>query len=397
MRNRSSAFLALFLCAGCTHTQLRQSSLQQASSLTDLQQEQVMGNLAMFTCNPHSLPWHIKLSGGLIQVSDQGTAGFMANFKGMGAPSEYVPSLEGQRGILEQWSVEPATDPDDLELLQVAYRKAVDPANPEVYRAILEKICELSVRFDLLPSEETIRQILLMENDKGQAGRDTMLKIIDGLCKTLKDLGGKTREHRLRQILVLSELIGVAPEQRCMELLEKKKDGTPHYPELQNLRSTWGLEADGPHEPSSPNVTVNLLALGRRQEASMETGRLILTAMHEACPPGYLPPTDLKWETGRGYVAIDQAEDKIRKLEELLTKPQFQVPWLRWGCKKDVPECACYVGHHRDCHGDRYVWVTPNQAEVLKDFTLIVLALAPAERPEFPAPEFPAYSPTLGR
>jgi len=131
------------------------------------------------------------------------------------------------------------------------------------------------------------------------------------------------------------------------------------------------------------------------EDETSNTNRLILTAIHAAAPAGYLPPTDLKWDTDRGPVVIDQAEDKIKKLEELLTNPAFQTPWLCVGRKKEVPRCACYVGHSCDCHGESHVWVMPEHAEILKEFTLIILTFAPPEKTEFPPSA--SFSPVLAR
>jgi hypothetical protein len=50
--------------------------------------------------------------------------------------------------------------------------------------------------------------------------------------------------------------------------------------------------------------------------------------------------------------------------------------WVGVGCKKDVPKDACYVAHHKDCGRDCYVWVCPQGAQTLEDFTLTVLKLS---------------------
>jgi hypothetical protein len=46
--------------------------------------------------------------------------------------------------------------------------------------------------------------------------------------------------------------------------------------------------------------------------------------------------------------------------------------WYNVGCKKDVPACACYVGH---C-GNTYVWVMPEGIDGLTRFTMTVIDLA---------------------
>jgi hypothetical protein len=46
--------------------------------------------------------------------------------------------------------------------------------------------------------------------------------------------------------------------------------------------------------------------------------------------------------------------------------------WYNVGCKKDVPECACYVGHFCGV----YVWVNANGLDGLTKFTMTVIDLA---------------------
>src|SRR5207253_1853911 len=44
--------------------------------------------------------------------------------------------------------------------------------------------------------------------------------------------------------------------------------------------------------------------------------------------------------------------------------------WYCVGGKKDVPRCACYVGHCSGCGGCKYVWVTPEGMNGLATFTM---------------------------
>jgi hypothetical protein len=50
--------------------------------------------------------------------------------------------------------------------------------------------------------------------------------------------------------------------------------------------------------------------------------------------------------------------------------------WYGVGGKKDVPKCACYVGHYSGCNGCTYVWVTPEGMNGLATFTMGALDLA---------------------
>ena len=69
------------------------------------------------------------------------------------------------------------------------------------------------------------------------------------------------------------------------------------------------------------------------------------------------------------------------------------------GCKKDVPKCVCYVGKYCGCQGECYAWVTPEQTKILRDFTLLILALVPPDVQEVSSPRLgvgAAFSPGSG-
>ena len=88
---------------------------------------------------------------------------------------------------------------------------------------------------------------------------------------------------------------------------------------------------------------------------------------------------------------IEQAEGKIKSLVDLVTdrgeQPNpFATSWICHGCKGDVPRCACNVGHYKGCEGDCYVWVLPEHAKTLRDFTLIVLSLVPPDAQDVSLP-----------
>jgi hypothetical protein len=56
--------LVLAGSAGCTSVRLGQRTIHQASTLPELQYQQVLDNLAQFAANPSALPWHVKFSPG---------------------------------------------------------------------------------------------------------------------------------------------------------------------------------------------------------------------------------------------------------------------------------------------------------------------------------------------
>jgi hypothetical protein len=103
------------------------------------------------------------------------------------------------------------------------------------------------------------------------------------------------------------------------------------------------------------------------------------------------------WESMRNPALVDQAEDQIAALESLLHDDEFQYPWLLHSrCLKDVPHCACAVGHAKVCGEHCYVWVMPDDFDKLQKFTRILMTLTVNAQQDVALPS-PAFSPTLSR
>src|SRR5262245_39873375 len=102
---RWALFLTVAVCSGCTHIFLKENTLRTASSLSQLQTEQVLDNLAMLSRHPDANPWHLNLTSGLIQATDLKTGTVLGNLFSSGRASlnGFTPSLSAQRGLVEQW------------------------------------------------------------------------------------------------------------------------------------------------------------------------------------------------------------------------------------------------------------------------------------------------------
>lgn len=122
---RAACILLIFavVCtAGCTAGRLRQRTINQCSTLPELEYQQVLGNLAMFVRNPSALPWHVNLREGTTQITDSGTAGALVD---LGPPAVTQPQIFGSRTAVAQWGMSPVIDPTELQLLRIAYRRAL--------------------------------------------------------------------------------------------------------------------------------------------------------------------------------------------------------------------------------------------------------------------------------
>jgi hypothetical protein len=110
--------------SGCANVQLKQSTLRSASTLTDLQYQQVLDNLAMYCEDPTALPWHVNLQNGAVQIADAGSVGTIAQTD-LSHAFTWSPYFTGTRSIVTQWSTVPVTDETALRLLRLAYQIAV--------------------------------------------------------------------------------------------------------------------------------------------------------------------------------------------------------------------------------------------------------------------------------
>jgi hypothetical protein len=341
------AVITVLALCGCTQVQLQKHAVRQGATLPDLQYQQVLDNLALFTCDPNALAWHVKVTGGLVQVADQGNASVVPS----AVTNPFLaPNAGLSRNVLGQWNVDAVIESDDLELLHLAYQKAVNPldANREIKKGVFEKICELASTF----------QIALAQD------------VSDEMIETFQ--------------------IGVNGP-RTQKLSVVKARLAPLYRRIDELHAS-GVAFDPKAETGAiqPPSTTEIMA----------TKREIVQLIASLCKQPFLAAGPLD-KPPRGPLTTEQAEDKISALVDLVSdrgeEPnKFASPWVGHGCKKDVPDCACYVGHHCGCQGDCYAWVMPEQMKTLRDFTLLILALVPPDVQEAALPRLgvgAAFSP----
>ncbi len=135
MRMRLLSVLILLL-GGCqTHLCLRDNTVCTVATLTDLNYQQVLDNLAMLVSNPSALPSIAVINAGTVTVADQKTANANATYAptlaysqqaGAGLPILsllFDPSVS--RNVTENWSLVPVTDVDNLRRIRCAYELLV--------------------------------------------------------------------------------------------------------------------------------------------------------------------------------------------------------------------------------------------------------------------------------
>lgn len=126
----------LLVTSGCrTHLALRDNTVRTTSTLTDLNYQQVLNNIAMFVCNPSAMPSVAVINTGTVTVADQKTYNTSATYsptltfaqQGGGAlpilTLLFNPSM--QRNLTENWSLAPVTDIDNLRRIRCAFQMVV--------------------------------------------------------------------------------------------------------------------------------------------------------------------------------------------------------------------------------------------------------------------------------
>jgi hypothetical protein len=124
------------LVGGCqTHLSLRDNTLRTAATLTDLNYQQVLNNVARFVANPAAMPSVVVINSGTVTVADQKTINANATYAptltfeqqaGSGLPIlSLLFNPSASRNLTENWSLAPVTDVDNLRRIRCAFQLLV--------------------------------------------------------------------------------------------------------------------------------------------------------------------------------------------------------------------------------------------------------------------------------
>jgi hypothetical protein len=128
MRPSSTALVLVCLTTGCTSIGLERASVRQAETWSDIQYQQVLDNLAMFSCNPSAVPFHLLQTGCNPQIADSATVTPSLTFAPTGRSLTSVLGLQGGRTLTENWSTAVAIT--DLPKIRHLYRVAIGVEAP---------------------------------------------------------------------------------------------------------------------------------------------------------------------------------------------------------------------------------------------------------------------------
>lgn len=121
-------------CAtGCTDMQLRTNTVRESQTVVEIEQQQVLDNLALFVSNFNAMPSFAYPNLGSAIVTDSGTAGLAPTWgrvvqgptAGQFLFTALGLSFTGSRQAQESFTLQPVNDPRKLELMRCAYQRAV--------------------------------------------------------------------------------------------------------------------------------------------------------------------------------------------------------------------------------------------------------------------------------
>lgn len=133
---RAVLLIVVIAFSGCaTQNSLRNNTVLTTDTLTDLQYQQVLDNVARFHDDPDTVPSFAVATAGTVSVNDQASAGVSPTYsptltiaqQGGGALPilSLLFALNTQRALTENWTLTPITDADNLRRLRCAYRLLV--------------------------------------------------------------------------------------------------------------------------------------------------------------------------------------------------------------------------------------------------------------------------------
>jgi hypothetical protein len=121
-------FSLLLIAPGCLHTHLRNNTIAQMETVHDLQQQQVLDNLAMFVHDVHSYPYFSLIAGGTSQLTDTSSLAITNSWSRVSGAFLYSalglnPSVScAAQGV---WQITPINDSVKLTVMRCLYQRAV--------------------------------------------------------------------------------------------------------------------------------------------------------------------------------------------------------------------------------------------------------------------------------
>jgi hypothetical protein len=150
IRTGCVASVVLLALSGCNAQQLRFTTMRLSETVPDLQERQVIENLARIAASPAALPYYTIINGGTASISDNGSGGLYA----LTLQHHVFPSgtleASASRTVTGNWTLNPMINPDRLRAMRAAYHIAlgaehIDPVDEKKLEAILKDQKDLQI------------------------------------------------------------------------------------------------------------------------------------------------------------------------------------------------------------------------------------------------------------
>ncbi len=396
------ALLAALTC-GCADLQLRRSTLRQASTLTELQYQQVLNNLAMLHFDPFALPSMVALKNGTAQVADTGTALVGLD---LGSRTHTLPSFSGTRSVVEQWGTSPMCDDTTLRLLRMAYRQAMgarevlseDAANDLVHTLS----AQIGTNADISTDSDTLKALVALYRDSAKAtphaqpAADSSVRPSSTIMAQSRAGAGQAGPDQTGDGVPNSPPLPTAsppvplgegrrPRQRPPARESAGEQPGDQQPADRGTPLGEGRRPGaGPAVKPGPNQVIDAPGVTPGQFTVLDITKVYGQINTEITSTLDDPVVEFNEDhsafvprksvaTGLAKVATGLAKETIRQVNDVQqTLASIPAGWYGVGGKKEVPSNALYVGHFHDT----YVWVCPSGSRDLSEFTLAILNLS---------------------
>jgi hypothetical protein len=331
---------------------LERSTIEQAGTLTDIQYQQVLNNLAMFCKSPGALPWHVNLRDGSAQIADLGSAQTLLDWH---RAITTHPQLLGSRTVVEQWGMSPVTNDVELKILRVAYRRAV---------GFDESLSGEDLKNEL--ADELAHELKKQTQDLDEFTDEINRQVAEARARYLNYQMKNLSLWDLFSLYKLSDIVFpykfIYGDERREDVDDIQNDGVPYIHLFDKIVSVTDERIVLPGEKIVEGEEDYADRKGNPRRRSIFFNYSISDDLVNR-PKGDKSHTDKRYATSLAAEVRRQVKDVQVDLLDVHTG------WFGRGRKKDVPKDACYVGHYRDC----YVWVCADGVDELTSFTLKIL------------------------
>lgn len=311
MRAWMILLLVLPSSVGCITTHLRHNTANQVGTLTQLQQQIVLDNLAAFRCNPETIPFQANLLQGTSQVVDTGFVGW----------DDFIKTNFGlSRSLVDQWGLAPVTDEITLRILRIAYRRALGFEEDLYTYDLANRVAHRLKQQLAAPPDVSVENALMFSKGPG--------------LPQLLDRPGWQGDTAL----------GFRANDPTV--LRWKKDTT----DIIATNSDRIVQVGEVLSPDTLHVA---------------------PALVNGAPVRAPDQNVIQVKVATPYAA--ELRRQVMELNEYLL--QVNPGWFGSGDKCDIPKCACMVGCHKECGCKCYVWVMPESRGEFEDFTMRTMHL----------------------